>query len=265
MSKTVAILGCGPVGLLTAYAVERAGHHPAIFSRKQKSVIPGSQHLHGPIPGITKLYPERLTQYVRIGTAEEYARKVYGDPEHASGWDNYFQKYASWNLVSAYNLLWEKFQDHIIDAEVDWRFMHDVARSSFGDVAISTIPQTGLCHNEDHLFTSHPYHIQTLPFLPEATGEELVVYNGMPNDPWFRWSFLSGICSMEYSDEGYSRLSEEDKSRGTWLKGARAVSSDCNCWDGVHRIGRWAEWRHGVTVYRSWERINNVLKEEGLC
>src|SRR4051794_30469030 len=114
-AKNVSILGCGPSGLLCAHAFEQAGHAVTIFSRKQKSVIPGSQHLHGPVPGVTPLYPEGTIQFVRMGTPEDYAEKVYGDRRRLTGWENYFQVYPSWNVLKAYDLLWERWEHTIVE------------------------------------------------------------------------------------------------------------------------------------------------------
>lgn len=263
--KHVIVLGCGPVGLLAAHAAEEAGHHVTIMSRKQKSIIPGAQHLHGPIPGLTPIYPERTTQYIRIGTAEGYARKVYGDPSHASGWHQYQKLYPSWNLVRVYNNLWERFEDQIVNAEVDWRLLNDLSTKKISnDLVFTTIPQWSVCHQE-HSFDKVPYRIQTLPTAPNEEHTEILLYNGLTSDPWYRWSLLNGICSMEYSEDDYRRLTVEDLERGVWAQGLRAVGNNCDCWSGLHRVGRWAEWRHGVTVFLSWQRINTILKEARLA
>src|SRR4051812_39938970 len=97
----IAILGCGPAGIISAHAVRQSGHKPVILSSKQKSRIPGSQYLHQAIPDLTAVYPENTVQYVRMGTAEGYAYKVYGDSNRYTGWDNYRTLYPSWNVIKA--------------------------------------------------------------------------------------------------------------------------------------------------------------------
>jgi hypothetical protein len=57
-----------------------------IISDKKKSVIPGSMYLHESIPGVTAVYPENSVQYIRMGTAEGYCEKVYGEAERETGW-----------------------------------------------------------------------------------------------------------------------------------------------------------------------------------
>ena len=54
----VAVLGCGPAGLIAAWAAEQAGADVQIYSKKVQSIIPGSQYLHGPIPGVSSPYAE---------------------------------------------------------------------------------------------------------------------------------------------------------------------------------------------------------------
>ena len=48
----VAILGCGPTGLVAAHACAMKHIPFVIFSKKRKSFLFGSQYLHEPIPGV---------------------------------------------------------------------------------------------------------------------------------------------------------------------------------------------------------------------
>jgi hypothetical protein len=249
--KNVGVLGCGPTGLLVAHAVEQAGHVPHIISEKKKSIIPGSQHLHGPVPGVTQPYPEGTIQFVRIGTAEEYARKVYGDATRETGWDNYLQVYPSWNVLKAYDKLWEHFEDDISDHLVMLEDMPDLIEMY--DVLVTTIPMWGICKNPEHNFVNQEYWLKRLP-TPEADKDhEIVVYNGLRSDHWYRWSILGGLCSMETT--AWTGTDE------TWEQGVKAVENDCDCWPTVHRCGRWAEWRHGVTMYKSYLKATRIMEE----
>lgn len=255
MSKNVAVLGCGPTGLLVAYAVEDAGHVAHIISKKTKSAIPGSQHLHGPVPGLTSVYPEGTIQFVRLGTARGYAEKVYGDPERETGWVNYLQVYPSWNVIKAYDRLWEQFEDSVSDQEVTLSLIPDLIAEY--DLVISTLPAQVLCKHDLHSFTGAPYYIEKLPTPPADEEHEIVVYNGMLTDPWYRWSILGGLCSREFTnipDNGYLEGS-------LWTRGYKAVENDCTCWPEIPRCGRWAEWRHGVTMFKAYEKATRLMKE----
>ena len=249
--KNVAVLGCGPTGLLVAHAVEGAGHCPHIISRKVKSNIPGSQHLHGPVPGLTSQYPEGTIQFVRIGTAEGYARKVYGDPERETGWDNYLQVYPSWNVIKAYDRLWEKYEGEVTDFDVTIGAIPEII--DMYDMVISTIPGQTLCVNESHTFESQEYYIKVLPTPPADENHEIVIYNGLPEDDWYRWSILGGKCSIESVHDLWPKDEHV-------IEGYKAIGNDCDCFPTVHRCGRWAEWRHGVTMFKSYEKAVRIME-----
>ena len=255
MVKNVAVLGCGPTGLLVAHAIDEAGHVAHVISKKVKSDIPGSQHLHGPVPGITSLYPEGTIQFVRMGTAAEYARKVYGDPDRETGWSNYYQVFPSWNVLKAYDRLWEKYENEISDMTVTVGVMPDLI--DMYDVVISTIPAQEVCVDDRHVFAGVPYVIEKLPTPPADAHNEIVVYNGLPNDPWYRWSILGGKCSVEYP---FSYTPIEPNGR-EFISGWKALSHDCDCWPTVWRCGRWAEWRHGITMYKAFQKASQIVRE----
>jgi hypothetical protein len=241
----IAVLGCGPAGLLAAYAVEKAGHTPYIVSIKEKSVLPGSLHLRESIDGLTNIYPDRTVTIVRMGSPKGYAQKVYGDRNRYTGWDNYDRTYPSWNVQTAYDKLWDIYQGRI-----DNRTITPMVLQSLGldyPLVISTIPQPHLCM-EDHVFDSVPYWIRDLPTPEEEIGRELIVYNGLPSDPWYRFSVLGDRTALEYSaqpaDYGSSAVS----------KGVKAIGNNCDCWPSIIRAGRWAQWSHGVLLNHAYHK-----------
>jgi hypothetical protein len=230
--------------------VEQAGHNPVLFSKKQKSVIPGSQHLHGPVPDLTSPYPEGTIQFVRIGSAENYALKVYGDPERETGWDNYLQVYPSWNVLKAYDRLWDRFGGRVNDVNITPQVVRNL-QDEYSCI-ISTIPQGQICEHK-HDFKGVRYWIQQLPTPPADVNHEIVVYNGMLTDPWYRWSILGGLCSIEY-------MKRPADVSGLLHGGYKAVDNDCDCFRTVHRCGRWAEWRHGVTMFKAYEKAVQIME-----
>lgn len=247
----IAVLGCGPAGLLSALAIEQAGHQPIIFSRKQKSVIPGSVYLHESVPNLTGAYPDNHVQYIRLGDAQGYAEKVYGDAARETGWDNYFQVYPSWNAVKAYDKLWEMFQYRIIDCVVDKGLLQEIVLAH--DHTITTLPAPDTCCST-HRFKGTPYFIKTLPVPALDGNKDIVVYNGLPDDDWYRWSVLSGICSIE----SVHPLWLNDP---TVTKGIKCTETNCDCWKGVTRAGRWAEWRHGVLLNDAYKTVRDKMRE----
>jgi hypothetical protein len=194
MSK-VAVLGCGPAGLLCALAVEDCGHDVTILSNNVKSNIPGSVYLHEAVPGVTGVYPDNHVQYVRMGTPEGYARKVYGDAARNTGWPNFLAVYPSWNARKAYNKLWIRFGPQVQHWQYNHRtFFAIIARY---DYVISTLPAHSICINNAHRFDGEEYWIKTLPTPPMDERHDIVVYNGLATDLWYRWSVLGGTCSIE--------------------------------------------------------------------
>lgn len=85
MSK-VAILGGGYVGRIAAWACLNAGATPFIFDREQEAKAPtGFVYLHDRMD--LPLRAESL-EVSYLGTAEEYAMKLYGDPKHSNSFRN---------------------------------------------------------------------------------------------------------------------------------------------------------------------------------
>lgn len=245
----VVVLGCGPAGLIAAHAAEQMGHKVRIISRKQKSTIPGSQHLQAPIPGITPHYAEYTVEFVRLGTAEGYAHKVYGDPTHPCGWQAYRGVHPSWSVFNAYDRLWERYEARIEDApNIDEDTISFLRYHK--NVVVSTIPQPPLCTNPAHVFEGVPYYILPLELPQDDHNREIVVWNGLPHDHWYRWSILGERCSIESTQpmEGA-------------LEGRKAIYSNCDCHPDIIRVGRWAKWRHGVLLHHVYTDVINKLKE----
>jgi hypothetical protein len=249
---SVAVLGCGPAGLLAAYGVRESGHEVVVYSMKRnKSILPGSLHLRSRVDGITPWYPDKTVTIVRMGSAEGYAQKVYGDSQRYTGWDNYDRTYPSWNAQSAYDKLWHLFSDCIVErAIVSEDLPMLMAEHS---MTISTLPMPPLCTKE-HTFDKTPYWIRDIPTPEEELGRELIVYNGLSGDYWYRYSVLGDKSALEYatfpSGERESDLAV----------GVKAIGNDCDCWPGLIRAGRWAEWKHGVLMHHAYEKAISVCQ-----
>lgn len=141
--KSVAILGCGPAGLLVAHAATLSGWDLRIYSRKRKSKLYGAQYLHAEIPNLDCGMPKTVTYTLR-GTPEQYRRKVYGDdwdgtvsPEDLT--ENHF----AWDIRKAYDKLWDQYESEIRELEIYWS-VDGALQSHLGervDLVISTIPR----------------------------------------------------------------------------------------------------------------------------
>jgi hypothetical protein len=242
--KSVAILGCGPAGLLAAHAAAKNGCHFAIFSKRRPSHLFGSQYLHQPIPGITD---EQVTvKYEMVGDPEGYRQKVYGDQ-----WDGNVspedldQAHYAWDIRSAYRKLWDLYSDNIYHCEItsERQVMRD-ARLETYDTVISTVPRTIWRRTGDVFESSNIWAIgdapelgQTVPFRLEE--DNLVICDGTSSVGWYRLSRVFGYSTIEWPEHAkppISGVQKVTKPLACATKGAP---------DFTH-MGRYGAWRKGV-------------------
>jgi hypothetical protein len=256
--QPIAILGSGPAGLLAAHAARQFSDREInIYSLGIHSVIPGSVYLHESIPGVTEPYPDNYVQYIRMGTAEHYAQKVYDDAARNTGWEHYMRTYPSWNALRAYDRLWETWGHQVVHVEVRPEELAEIEH--YSDLVISTIPAQAICNMpRSHTFLGAPYWIKTLATPPLDEKRDVVVYNGLPQDAWYRWSVLGGVCSIESTVDGYLKGPDV-------VTGLKPISNDCDCWPTVVRCGRWAEWRHGILLNHAYNKAVDAVKEVDLA
>lgn len=235
----VAILGCGPAGLLAALATEQAGHEPVIYSYKIKSTMPGAQFLHKPIPGVTPERPDATVLFTKVGTREGYARKVYGRPTAPCSWDQFpAGLYGVWSMGKLYDALWERFESRINDVDCDEQFLNALDAR----LVLSTIPAIYLCCGQRHEFRSQEVFIRTRP-SSSLRGRywDHVEYNGTTWDPYYRRSYLFGRVSEEF---------------GHWVsdsvRGEKPLGTDCDCRPSIKRLGRFGQWRKGVLIHHAY-------------
>lgn len=252
----VAIIGCGPAGLMAALAVERNGHRPHIFSIKHKSVVHDDMFLQKPLPGHHT--PVSRINYLGLGTREGYAAKLYDDPQAPVSWDTVkWGVQDAWWLAPIYDLLWDRFKSRIRPGAVDGT----VATVLTGDfpLVISTIPAIQLCQRmNEHLFVSKPVWLARSRSDHLGLGE--LVYNGDPESKWYRYSFLNGWNCWEFAD-----LPLSADAPGTEIfPGAKLISNTCDCHPRVHRVGRWAQYQRGILNHHAFEQTTSILATEGL-
>lgn len=245
----VAILGCGPSGLLAAHAVALQGWEPVIFSRKLKSQIGGAQYVHEHIPGVTPQNPEAQVTFVKEGTREGYAEKVYGDPSAPCSWDLWdVGERPMWSMHSMYERLWAEYADLIYDVEI-------TPGKPFGqfDLVISSIPAMNLCHNPAHQFRRAMVWIgQT---AARHCPDDTIIYNGEPNIRWYRTSRLFGF----EASESMSPIPWVDPSAKT-VQGFKPTENNCDCSPHIHRVGRFGQWRKGVLVHDAFKQTVEIIE-----
>src|SRR4029450_12844279 len=146
----VCILGCGPAGLLSAYAVAQSGGRVTIISKKVKSKIPGAVFLHEPIPYLTAPEPDGVVRFIKHGNKQGYAKKVYGNMDADCSWDLFEEgERPAWSMFKLYDQLWKHFEERIIYMSVSPMNMAKIMSEGF-DIVITRIPLPFICGNWIH-------------------------------------------------------------------------------------------------------------------
>lgn len=246
MSK-VAILGCGPAGLLAAHAVSRAGIAPNVFSLKKKSTLGGAQFLHEPIPGVTDEDPEAFLQFFHWGTDQGYASKIYGDPEAPTSWSRYEGEVPAWSLKMAYDVLWRMYEGIVLEAEVSSELMAGLFNTY--DLVLSTIPPQSYCTDQRHLFSSQDVWIHEPDF--EVLRDNVIIYNGEDAPPWYRASRIFGLQSVEYPQKPVGTEA---------FKISKPLMTTCTCFkDRLVRLGRFGMWSKRTLVHDAYRGAQDAL------
>lgn len=246
---SIAILGCGPAGLLAAHACARANVEFNIYSVKRKSVISGAQYVHNPIPGIhSEQAPDGQIAYAKTGTREGYARKVYGNPDAPVSWDIFPEGlYAAWSMERTYDFLWDEFSKEIEHITITPKFCAELVEVE--EVVISAIPAPAICQNAAHHFHQTSIWIREgAPTHEARLTDNSIVYNGDKNVPWYRASNLFGHESVEFGRTVHHGA-----------RGMKPTGHDCNCQPKVLRVGRFGRWERGVLVTDGFTRTIDYL------
>lgn len=251
----VVVLGCGPAGLLAAHAAQSVGMEVVIVSKKVRSHLQGAQFLHQFIPGLTPPQPDAVIDVRKVGTKEGYATKVYGDPSAPVSWDNYDGPTPAWNLLYAYDQLWETWKDRILDKPVDEDIMEWAAEYTH---VISSVPLpvlTKAWHGQQEESLSDP--VGTMPVfeyqdvhistgLKVMLAPQVVLYNGQPEDEWYRASRLFGWGSMEFPME----------KQDTKLVRKPLISHGTDeVYPWVQRVGRYGRWEKPVLAHHAYTAV----------
>lgn len=244
----VAILGCGPAGLLAAHAVHEAGEKVSVFSIKQPSPIGGAQFLHREIPGLTSENPDGLVNILHIGSPAVYAAKVYGSEDAPTSWDEYADGHHEiWNMPLSYQKLWLRYSHFITDVAVERLLLRTLVDTY--DVILSCIPAKSICVMQDeHEFVSQPVWITPTASF-ENSVENLIIYNGSENTSWYRSSRIFGHGGTEWPHhvEGSVRIH-------------KPLHTDCDCWPEVERLGRYGAWQKGLLIHHAYEEAMAIME-----
>lgn len=251
----VAILGCGPAGLLAAYAAELHGHAPIVFSRKVKSVMPGAQYIHAAIPGLT--YNEVAIKYAKLGTREGYAQKVYGSPDAPCSWDAFPEGVVpGYDMVAAYDALWDRYKPIVLDGLVDHELLAMVQQKY--DMVFSAVPAPLLCYGDCFFRSQTIWVAKTHRDICEQLGDPCIIYNGQESDLYYRTSLLNGVGATEYSDASLNVV-RRGELVPPLVRAQKPLDNNCRCRPNIIRIGRFGQWKKGVLVHDAFKEACDAL------
>jgi hypothetical protein len=247
MTKSVAILGCGPAGLMAAHAAHICGWDFRVYSKKMQSKLYGAQYLHAPIPGVTN--EAKTVRYTLRGTPEQYRRKVYGDSwDGTTSPEDFMEEHNAWDLRWAYSDLWYRYAPEIVDCTF-YDISYEELRKHLWwgrDLVVSTIPRTVWDSNNANFQRTYIWALGDTelprvdkPYRPEPFT---VACDGTPGTPWYRVSNIYGHCTMEWPYNGVkSYIPVEGASLVT--KPLRYLGNAAP--DFLH-LGRYGAWQKGV-------------------
>jgi hypothetical protein len=220
----------------------------------------GAQYLHKKIQDLPISRPTKLS-YMLNGTVDNYRDKVYGDIEALEDVtvspELFVGYHESWSLREAYELLWSQWSNLIVDCTIDQEMLLRI-HPTF-DKIISTIPAPSICYQRDrHIFEHVKVLIDSYWHGPSPMGGNLVVCNGFPYNPgnldatgWYRTSVIFGQSNTEWSPHVIKRADAHLV--------IKPIKSNCNCWPGIIRSGRYGQWLKGVLSHESFDLMLEVL------
>lgn len=257
----VAVLGCGPAGLIAAHAARSLGHKPTIFSeRAQPSSMYGCQYLHSPIPQATDLTKVMWVDYMLQGPVDGYRRKVYGDSAEVElSPETLTRHHPAWDIRTTYMRLWDYYAAMIQRAYIT----PDNVSEIFGDfdAVVSTIPKTALCDvGLGHKFlgtqiiargsaTELGIHLDEFDCPPA-----MVICNGWDTPQWYRISNVFGYKTVEWP---FNSWTVREIPGATVTK---PVSNDCDCHPEIIHVGRYGAWRKGILASDVYSQTLTALR-----
>lgn len=247
----VAILGCGPSGLLATHAAMILGHDPVIYSIAVQSEIHGAQYLHRSIPEISSKEPDAQLTFRKRGFPQVYAAKVYGTMDIDTSWSKFEddKEYPAWNMQEAYDKLWDWYNHRILNRIVNAWDMPDLIDSY--PYVISTIPASNLCRKPYHEFKR--LTISVTGSAPDDIKPNQVVYSGRTQDNWYRACEIFGHRFTEYAAPIPGQP-----------QGFKPVSTNCDCFRGrILKVGRYGKWARGELIHHAYEDVAIALGTGG--
>jgi hypothetical protein len=255
----VAVLGNGPAGMAAAHAATLTGARVHVYAPPGVSNISGAQYLHHPLPTINPDQPDGYIQYVFWGQEEFYKNKVYGNDDVESSWGKFGNEVPYWSMQATYLRMLQIYEDRLVGIPVlNGEMAINVvgALAATHDVLISTIPLPVICTQpEAHTFgNAFTWVASRCPF-PLPMQRDTIVYNGMVQDRWSRYSNIMGHDQLEWP------AMPED---GPAHRLVKPTTTDCDCWPEVIKAGRYGAWRKEALVDQVFSEVTQLLVQQGV-
>jgi len=246
VTKHVAILGCGPAGLMAAHAANMMGWSLDIYSKKVKSQLHGAQYLHKPIPKIDTGGPN-LVSYKLRGTPEEYRSKVYGeDWDGTVSPEDLAENHPAWDLRQAYDWLWKEFEPWIKDCLIQGgeNAFRNWVHFKGADLVISTVPRKLWAVKGDHFESTKIWALgDGDPDVGLASQDNFtVICDGTPICDWYRSAKIFGHSTLEWP---YRELWRKPPAPGAVIVEKPLRCSSVGAGDFIH-MGRYGAWEKGI-------------------
>jgi threonine dehydrogenase-like Zn-dependent dehydrogenase len=276
MSKPlVAVVGCGPSGLLAAHACRMRNVPVVVFAPKAKSRLGGAQFSHIPITPYHDEFNQAMQlEYIVRGDPDTYKKKVYGSvqvPFVSFGNVTDGMKVPAWSLTKLYDDLWEDYSSLVVDYKIDPERLGKLTDTF--DLVLSSAPAPSMClgsidQSIGHFFRSAPVKIlnEALDFnLPDNT----IVYDGTDEHSYYRMSKIFGVGSTEWGAHvGVPPV-------GDLHTVNKPIATNCDCHmsvdldgagipKGVIRIGRFGTWTKGELTFHAYNTVIEILHRWGI-
>jgi hypothetical protein len=216
----------------------------------------GTQYLHEPIPGLTENEPDGTVVYVKRGTEQGYAQKVYGSPDAHVSWSKFHEgEHEVWHMGQAYGQLWDIFEDSIKDYEIGAGTIDSLLAAY--PLVISSIPAPKICKSLRQSFRNQTIWVTDKMPSDVEIRDNLIVYNGRMEEHWYRASRIFGKDAIETT---------KPMADSGWMYGHKPIETDCDCHDSVrfHRVGRFGCWKKGVLSHHAfWDTVKILDKTVG--
>jgi hypothetical protein len=257
MMNNVAVLGCGPAGLVAAHAATLYGANVEIFSKARKSHMFGAQYLHERIPDVPTGKPIQI-EYKLDGDMEIYKQKIYGTEYTGTvSPADYEGDHIAYDIRSSYDNLWDRYSHKIEDTNVSPAWLMELIEDH-GDeycAIFCTIPWPQMCIHH-HIFNSQEVWAMgdsDTQSVPVEVPEGSVVCSGRHETEWYRASNIFGYKTVEWPWRVHPPLPGVAKVN-------KPIDNNCTCWPTVTRLGRFGQWRKGVLVHHAFQDAVMVME-----